>query len=218
MNSLSLKNSKNSNLLLNSRNSTTSELIKYKHSLKSTIKFTSEVIKKLIEKDNFSILFDYAHDTKNPICSGLRRVVKSENFSEDYTNFLLNDFSSLKTPTLSLLELMNRINYYLDVEPLIFPMVVILFERLKIKIDILNYMNKTNYKINSNNIHLVFVGLFFILTKLYEDNIYDNKTYSSIFGVDLNRLFKIEKKLLIMLDYNIYIKDEELEVFINSFL
>ena len=85
-------------------------------------------------------------------------------------------------------------------------------------IDILNYMNKTNYKINSNNIHLVFVGLFFILTKLYEDNIYDNKTYSSIFGVDLNRLFKIEKKLLIMLDYNIYIKDEELEVFINSFL
>ena len=65
-----------------------------------------------------------------------------------------------------------------------------------------------NIKINKNNIHYILITSFLLISKYYEDNVYNNKYYADIGGLTLEKLNKYEILLLEVLDYDLGIEEE----------
>ena len=63
--------------------------------------------------------------------------------------------------------------------------------------------------LNQNNVKNVIFTSMVITQKYYEDNIFKDKDYSKILGIDTNDLIEMEIEFLSLIDFSLYISEEE---------
>ena len=61
------------------------------------------------------------------------------------------------------------------------------------------------------NINKLFYTCLIITQKYYEDNSYNNKAYAKFVGISCNELLKMEMEFMNMINFELFIKDEDFE-------
>ena len=67
-----------------------------------------------------------------------------------------------------------------------------------------------NLIVNKYNIHRLIAGILMISQKIYQDNYYSNKYWSVLCGLELYDINNIELDILKTIDFNTFIKREEM--------
>ena len=70
--------------------------------------------------------------------------------------------------------------------------------------------------VNKYNIHRLIATTFMISQKIYDDLPYNNETWAHICGVSLESINRMEIDILTCLDYNTFIKHEEMMAITKS--
>lgn len=70
--------------------------------------------------------------------------------------------------------------------------------------------------VNKYNIHRLIATVFMISQKIYDDIHYNNVSWAQICGVSLESINRMEIDVLTCLDYNIFIKHEEMLTIVKS--
>lgn len=66
-----------------------------------------------------------------------------------------------------------------------------------------------DFIVNKKNIYKVIYICFMETHKFYDDNIYNNKDYAKFIGVNEKELMNMELEFLTIIDFNLFIKEEE---------
>ena len=61
------------------------------------------------------------------------------------------------------------------------------------------------------NINKIFYICLMITQKYYEDNSFNNKTFAELVGIDCDELLDMEMEFMNMIDFKLFIKDEDFE-------
>jgi hypothetical protein len=70
--------------------------------------------------------------------------------------------------------------------------------------------------VNNYNIHRLVAGVLMISQKVYDDIPYTNDSWAIICGVQLNDINRVELDILQIIDYNTFIKHEEMLTVVKS--
>lgn len=70
--------------------------------------------------------------------------------------------------------------------------------------------------VNNYNIHRLVAGVLMISQKVYDDIPYTNDSWAIICGVQLNDINRVELDILEIIDYNTFIKHEEMLTVVKS--
>ena len=81
---------------------------------------------------------------------------------------------------------------------------------------LLKLAENSDINININTIHRLIIISYIISIKNYKDNIYTNKFYSQISGIDLNEINELEIIALKKLNYKTFISVEEFDKYFYS--
>lgn len=71
-------------------------------------------------------------------------------------------------------------------------------------------LNEKKYYFMKQHLHKLLAILIIIFIKFYYDNNYSMKYYSNVAGISYNDILKMEIDILSMLDYELYISDENI--------
>ena len=109
--------------------------------------------------------------------------------------------------TISIEDYLKRLIMYLDISKNLIVVSTIYLNRLKIKF-------------NYNNFHKIILISLLVTNKFLEDDNINNKFWADCGGIPLDLLNKLERKFLIKINYNLYIREEEFcikydEIFFN---
>lgn len=140
-----------------------------------------EIVKKIIEK--LSITFEY--------------IINDNNKKKDKDNYFYNN----TVPNITINKYLIRINKYIIPSYTLYIILPYILDKIMLK-------EEYNIKINKNNIHYILITSFLLISKYYEDNVYNNKYYADIGGLTLEKLNKYEILLLEILDYDLGIEEE----------
>ena len=140
-----------------------------------------EIVKKIIEK--LSITFEY--------------IINDNNKKKDKDNYFYNN----TVPNITINKYLIRINKYIIPSYTLYIILPYILDNIMLK-------EEYNIKINKNNIHYILITSFLLISKYYEDNVYNNKYYADIGGLTLEKLNKYEILLLEILDYDLGIEEE----------
>ena len=127
-------------------------------------------------------------------------LVKITNFKSLY---------SQEKPLIKIHDYINRIMKYIykddsHIDGLIIN-VIILIKRVLTTISVNNY-----------NIHRIIAGVFMLSQKVYDDYHYTNECWAYICGIQLSDINKIELDILEIIDYNTFIKHQEMLTVVRS--
>lgn len=81
----------------------------------------------------------------------------------------------------------------------------ILIYAIALLLRIIKYISIDNY-----NIHRLIAGILMLSQKIYDDTFYSNEYWAFICGVPLENINKIELFILLTLDFNLFVKHEEM--------
>ena len=109
-------------------------------------------------------------------------------------------FSSHSIPKISLLNYLKRIQIYSQIETPTLICSLIYIDRL---------CNFTGIILTYYNIHRILFSAILMSIKFNEDRYYDNKYYSKIAGVKVKELKQIEYKFLDLIDFKLFISEDE---------
>lgn len=98
--------------------------------------------------------------------------------------------------TISIEDYLKRLIMYLDISKNLIVVSTIYINRLKIKF-------------NYNNYHKIILISLLVTNKFLEDDNINNKFWADCGGIPLDLLNKLERKFLIKINYNLYIREEE---------
>jgi hypothetical protein len=111
-------------------------------------------------------------------------------------------YSTLVTPGISLYEYLYRIKYYSEVEDNTLIISLMYIDRL---------CKLGKIVLIENNLHRLFFTSILIAIKYNEDNIYDNKYYAKIAGINIKELNLLEKDFCNQIEFNFYIEHKHFE-------
>ena len=106
-------------------------------------------------------------------------------------------FESIDTAHIKFKDYIRRLYMYLDINASIYLIAIILFDRLL-------HMHEDFWPTN-RNIHRIFLSLFLISAKKFNDIHYSNRYFASAGGIPLNEMNYLEKEMLIFIDWNVEI-------------
>lgn len=129
----------------------------------------------------------------------LKDICEEGKSNKDDKLLLIKPFISKKIPSISINDYIERLFRYSKVQQEIFILVLIYIDRVC-----------QNHKINLNynNIHKIILISFIVAIKFYEDEYYSLNYYSKLGGVSKKEIINLEYKFLVLLDFNLYVKDD----------
>lgn len=122
--------------------------------------------------------------------------------SKNLNSTEIDIFNSKVIPNISILDYLNRIIDYSDIEENTLILGLIYIDKIAKKITITKY-----------NIHTILISCIIIAIKYYEDEIYSNSFYAQIAGIKVEELLQLELKISILLDFKFFISDIIFEQF-----
>ena len=69
--------------------------------------------------------------------------------------------------------------------------------------------------INEFNIYYIFITTLILAIKYHDDNHYDNSYYSDIIGISLYKINLMEHRLLLFINFNLYVTKQHYNLFLN---
>ena len=139
----------------------------------------------------------------NAVSEILKQIIENNNEQPIKNDSIRKKHPSLYSevpPKISIYEYVSRIQKYCSIEKNIIILGLIYIDRI---CDI-NRLRLTNY-----NIHRILFISILIALKYNEDSIYSNKYYSEVAGVSLKELNSMESSFLELLDFKLYVSEEE---------
>ena len=139
----------------------------------------------------------------NAVSEILKQIIENNNEQPIKNDSIRKKHPSLYSevpPKISIYEYVSRIQKYCAIEKNIIILGLIYIDRI---CDI-NRLRLTNY-----NIHRILFISILIALKYNEDSIYSNKYYSEVAGVSLKELNSMESSFLELLDFKLYVSEEE---------
>lgn len=136
----------------------------------------------------------------------IRENDKSNKFNEK--NLKCSIFSSSRIPNVSIEDFIIRFSRYAKFERATLFSIVIYIDRL---------CHEDNFILSFNNIHRVLISLIVLAVKFNEDNQFKQPYYAKIGGVSTLELNLLEYSMYIELKFNMFIKQNEYDKYINHF-
>ena len=120
---------------------------------------------------------------------------------------LLKPFISKKIPNISIFEYIERLLKYSKASNELLIIVLIYLDTICAK-----------HKINLNyyNIHKLFLAAFISAIKFYEDEYYSLNYYAKLGGISKKELINLEYEFLILMDFQLFVKQELYEKYYNN--
>ena len=72
--------------------------------------------------------------------------------------------------------------------------------------------------LTENNVHKMIFMCFMETQKFYEDESYKNKDYARVCGVSIDELLLMEVSFMEIINFNLYIKDEDYQKYYKNFI
>jgi hypothetical protein len=105
-------------------------------------------------------------------------------------------FIEKEIPEISIEKYLLRISKYINPSYSLFVILPYIMDKIILNKDY-------NIKLNKYIIHYIIITSILIISKQYEDNIYNNKFYSQVGGISLKTLNKYEILALEIIDYDL---------------
>ena len=109
-------------------------------------------------------------------------------------------FSASEVPEIAIDDYLARISFYSKAEDSTFIIALIYIDRI---------CANSSIMITEYNVHRILFTSILIGIKYNEDQYFDNNYYGQIAGVPMKELCYLESELLRVIEFNLYIKDEE---------
>ena len=174
----------------------------YKFSSSSIVGRKNSSLHKLL-KQKISIQKSINLDIK--IVESLLQILSENKKSPDYFKKITENkdlhFTLMIPPAISLLDYIRRILYFikLDISTVIIAMIYI------------DRICKEKVFLNEFNIHRILIISIYIAYTYNEDIIFDNNYLSLVIGMNKNEILALEEDFLDLIDFNLFVNDEEYE-------
>lgn len=144
------------------------------------------------------------------MCKLWARIYEKDIANNESKERTITIFDSVDIPPISILDYIKRFMYsgYLDEPNITAIYVFILIERL---------YNYENLHITKYNFHRLFSAVVVISCKFLNDITYKNKVYAKISGLSLEELNKLERYVLYLLKFDMYINPDEYKKYETMF-
>jgi hypothetical protein len=122
---------------------------------------------------------------------------------------LIKPFLSIKIPSISIVDYIERLSRYSGVSDELFVLILIYIDRIC-----------AMYKFNLNyyNIHKLIIASFVCSAKYHEDEYYSIDFYAKLGGVSKKEMINLEYVFLSLLQFNLFVKEEVFNKYTNSLL
>ena len=144
--------------------------------------------------------------------------------NSNYTPFfeikkMLKDFESTEFIQTKIENFFALLSKNLKAESIIFPLIAICLEKFSNNINYILDKYDASLSLNNKNIILIIYSLFIVLSKMFEDYSYSLHDLSKVSNIDKHKLIKIEHNVLLLIDYDLFITEDELiNFYINSYI
>lgn len=174
----------------NSKRKRSSKTIsKLKEDEEEKLKLSEEASGEVLLSNLGSVLEDIAKDSKN-----------LENYNDIIKSQSKMPFSSKRRPKISLYDYLKRINSYSSINDSTYIIALMLTDRL--------CLESSTY-ITELNVHRLIFTAILIAIKINEDDYYEMTYYAEIAGIEIEELLLLEETFLDLVNFNLYIKEED---------
>ena len=136
------------------------------------------------------------------IANILTKILETNNSKKKISKKKKNAFYSETIPKISIFDYIKRINKYTFIEINTMILSLIYIDRICLV---------ENFELNYYNIHKIIFASILIAIKFNEDDIYSNNYFSQVAGVSLKELNLMEKQILVLLEFKLYVDDNDFE-------
>lgn len=179
----------------------------------SSISVNMDISTSLVSKETeVSYSFDNQEDIKSQIINSVILNLKElidENEIQGRNKYSIRDFFYLpKIPSISLNEYIHRLVDLTNMEISSLILSIIYIDK---------FCDNFNYILNMFNIYKIILVTCLISIKYNEDNYFDTKKYSEIAGISVDELNKLEERMFVLLDYNLYVESNFYQQYYDYF-
>ena len=144
----------------------------------------------------------------NSVILNLKELI-DENKLQGRNKYAKRDFFYLpKIPSISLNEYVHRLVKLTKMEISSLILSIIYIDR---------FCDRFNYILNMYNIYKIILVTCLISIKYNEDNYFDTQKYSEIAGISVSELNKLEEKMFVLLDFNLYVESDFYQQYYDFF-
>ena len=164
------------------------------------------VLKKITKKKNDPVKNKIEQEKvmkfEKAIANILTLILKTNNPKKNPSQKNNNAFYSERIPKISLYDYIKRIHKYTFVEINTMILSLIYIDRICVVKD---------FDLNYYNIHKILFTAILVAIKYNEDDIFNNKHYSQVSGVSIKELNLMERQMLVLLEFKLYVDDNDFE-------
>ena len=158
------------------------------------------------EDTNTQIVIEKSDNILNNMSKILNQLISKNKNSLNYKKIIRNQrnniFSAKEPPQISILDYLNRIKYYSQIENNTLICSLLYIDKLCTSNEIV---------LTELNIHRILFTAILLSTKYNEDLIYKMDYYSKIAGVSLKELKKLESEFVSKINFELYINEKDFE-------
>ena len=158
------------------------------------------------EDNNTQIVIEKSDNILNNMSKILNQLISKNKNSLNYKKIIRNQrnsiFSAKDPPQISILDYLNRIKYYSQIENNTLICSLLYIDKLCTSNEIV---------LTELNIHRILFTAILLSLKYNEDLIYKMDYYSKIAGVSLKELKKLEFEFVSKINFELYINEKDFE-------
>ena len=158
------------------------------------------------EDNNTQIIVEKSDNILNNMSKILNQLISQNKNSLNYKKIIRNQrnniFSAKEPPQISILDYLNRIKYYSQVENNTLICSLLYIDKLCTSNEIF---------LTELNIHRILFTAILLSLKYNEDLIYKMDYYAKIAGVSLKELKKLETEFVSKINFDLYINENDFE-------
>ncbi len=143
----------------------------------------------------------------NILSSLLTDICKENDISQIKNNEKINPFISKIKNSITIKNYLKRLVKYTQAESSTLIAMLIYIDRL---------CEINNFIVNSLNVYRIIFSSFVIAIKYNEEKYFDNKFFSKLAGMSLTEMNLLESIYLNLIDYKLYISDEEFFIYCEN--
>jgi len=130
----------------------------------------------------------------------LKRAVENMEREQDHDLNFTSNFNSICGPTISITCYLNRIQMYANCSDSCYILAFIYIDRL--------LQNNPWFVLSSRNVHRLILSAVVLAIKYLDDSYAENSTYAKIGGVSLSEINVLERDMIKLLGYNLFVDSE----------
>ncbi len=132
----------------------------------------------------------------------LTEICEEENINTDNSILVLKPFLSKKVPSISIYKYLKRLSRYTKMNNSTLILTLIYIDKV---------CEKYQFKLNFLIIHKIILASLVSAIKYNEDEYYSIDYYSKSGGVSKQELMNLEYEFLVLIDFNLYVKNDLFE-------